>query len=71
MTDGSGNSFSSHAGKVQVLKLHYMKLGSELDVKSFNDSLKVEVANSVKLFETMSFEDSHYNGMLDQPNKFG
>ena len=23
--------------------------------------------NAVKLFETMSFQNSHFNGMLDQP----
>ena len=41
LTDGSGNSFSSCAGKVNILKSHYMKLGSELDVQSFDDSWKV------------------------------
>ena len=25
------------------------------------------MSNSVTLFETMSFQDSHFNGMLDQP----
>ena len=37
LTDDSGNSFSSHAGKVKILKSHYRKLGTELDVKSFDD----------------------------------
>ena len=67
LTDGSGNSFSSHAGKVKILKSHYEKLGSELDMKSFDDSWKEEVSNSVKLFETMSFQDSDSNRILDQP----
>ena len=66
MTDGSGNSFSSHAGKVKILKLHYEKLGSELDMKSFDDSWKEEVSNSVKYFEMMSFQDLVSNGILDQ-----
>ena len=66
LIDGSGNSFSSHMGKVIILKAHYEKLGSELDTHSFNDSCKEEVSNSVKLFKTMSFRDSHSNGMLDQ-----
>ena len=43
LADGSGNSFS---------KLHYEKLGSELDMKSFEDTSKEEVSNSVKLFAT-------------------
>ena len=67
MTDDSGNSFSSHAGKVKILKSHYTKLGTELDVKSFDDSWKEEVSNSVKDFEARSFRDSHSNGVLDQP----
>ena len=54
LTDGSGNSCSSHASKVKILKSHYMKLGCELDVKSFNHSGKVKVSNSVKMFETIS-----------------
>ena len=40
LTDDSGNSFSSHTGKVKNLKSHYRKLGTELDVKSFNESWK-------------------------------
>ena len=67
LTDSSGNSFCSHAGKVKILKLRYMKLGSELDVKSFHDGWNQEVSKPVKLFETMSFQDSHSNGMLAQP----
>ena len=66
LIDGSGNSFYSHAGKVKILKAHYEKLGSELGTHSFDDSWKEEVSNSVKLFEAMSFCDSHFNGMLDQ-----
>ena len=52
--------------KVKILKSHYMKLGSELDIQSFDDLWKVEVSNSAKMFETMSFQDSHSNGMLVQ-----
>ena len=66
LLDNSGNSVSSHSGKVKVLKSHYRKLGTELDAKSFDDSWKEEVSNSVKDFEDMSFRDSHSNGMLDQ-----
>ena len=57
LTDDSGNSFSSHTGKVKILKSHYKKLGSELDVKSFDESWKDEVSSSVKSFEAMSFQD--------------
>ena len=57
MSNSSANSISSRAGKVNILKLHCMKLCSELDVKSFGNSWKVEVCNSVKLFKTMSFPD--------------
>ena len=67
LTDDSGNSCSSHTGKVKILKSHYKKLGSELDVKSFDDSWKEEVSSSVKNFEAMSFQDPHSNGMMDQP----
>ena len=67
MTDDSGNSVSSHAGKVKILKSHCRKLGTELDVKSFDDSWKEEVSNSVKDFEAMSFRDTQSNGVLDQP----
>ena len=67
LTDGRGNSFSSHTGKVKILKTHYEKLGSELDAKSFDDSWKEKVSNSIKHFESMSFLDSHSNGMMDQP----
>ena len=38
LTDVSGNSFSIHEGEVKILNSHYTKLGSELDVKSSNDS---------------------------------
>ena len=38
LIDGNGNSWSSRAGKVGILKLHYERLGSELDKESFNDS---------------------------------
>ena len=34
LTDSSGSSFSSHVGKVKILKSHYEKLGSELNMKS-------------------------------------
>ena len=67
LTDDSGNSVSSRAGKVKILKSHYRKLGTELDVKSFDDSWKEEVSNSVKDFEAMSFRDSHSNGGLGEP----
>ena len=36
-------------------------------MKSFDDSWKEEVSNSIKGFEAMSFRDSHSNGVLDQP----
>ena len=36
-------------------------------MKSFDDSWKEEVSNSVKDFEAISFQDSHSNGVLDQP----
>ena len=67
LTDDRGNSFSSHAGKVKILKSHYTKLGTELDMKSFDDSWKEEASNSVKDFEAMSFRYPHSNGVLDQP----
>ena len=41
-------------GKVKILKSYYEKLGSELDMKSFDDSWKDKVSKSVKVFETMS-----------------
>ena len=44
-----------------------MKLGSELDVKSFDVSWKEEVSNLVEHFETMPFQDSYFNGTLDHP----
>ena len=53
LSDGSGSSVSSHAGKVKILKSHYSRLGSELDAKSFDGSWKEEVANSTKLFESV------------------
>ena len=37
LTDNSGNSFSSHTGKVKILKSHQWKLGSEFDMKSFDE----------------------------------
>ena len=67
LTDGRGNSFSSHVGKVKILKSHNEKLGSELDMKSFDDSWKEKISNSVKHFKTKSFQDSDSNGTLDQP----
>ena len=70
MIDSSGNSSSSHAGKVKILKTHYEKLGSELHMKSFDDSWKEKVSNSVKLFEALSFKDSDSNGILDHPITF-
>ena len=66
LVDSSGNRCSSHAGKVKILKSHYEKLGSELDIQSFDDSWKEEVARSVKLFEVRSFHNSQYNRILDQ-----
>ena len=65
LTDSSGNSFSSHAGRVKILESHYEKSGSELDMKSFDDSWKRKVSNSVNLFETMYFRNSDSNGILD------
>ena len=53
LTDGSGSSF--YAVMVKTIKSPYEKLGSELDMKSFEDSWKEEVSNSVTLFETMYF----------------
>ena len=44
----SGNSVSSHEGKLNILKRYYEKLGSELHVEPFDDSCKEEVCNSVK-----------------------
>ena len=35
-------------------------------MKSFDDSWKEEASNSVKCFETMPFQDSDSNGILDQ-----
>ena len=35
-------------------------------MKLFDDSSKEEVSNSAKLFESMSFSDSHFSGILDQ-----
>ena len=35
-------------------------------MKSFDDLWKEEVSNSVKLFESMSFHDSYFSGILDQ-----
>ena len=67
LTDDSGISCSSHTGKVKILKPHNKILGSELEVKSFDESWKKEVSSSVKNFEAMSFQDPHSNGMLDQP----
>ena len=67
LTDGSGNSFCSHPGKVKILKSCFEKLSSELDMKSFNDLWKKKVSNSRKLFETISFHDSHSSSILDQP----
>ena len=47
--------------------MHYEKLGSELDMKSFDHSQKKEVSKSVKLYEKMSFQDSNSKGILDLP----
>ena len=71
MTDDSGSNFSSHAGKVKILKSDYRKLSTELDVKSFHDSWKEEVSNSVKNFEAMCFLHPHPNVVLDQLKTFG
>ena len=43
LNNDSGNSFSSHTGKIKIPKSHYKKLGTELDVKSFDDPWKEEV----------------------------
>ena len=32
LIDASGNSFSSHAGKVKILEPHYEKIGSKSDI---------------------------------------
>ena len=32
LIDDNGKSFSSHAGKIKVLKSYYRKLGTELDL---------------------------------------
>ena len=55
LIDGSGNSFSSHAGKVKILKAHYEKLSSELDTYPCDDSRKEEISSSVKFNGAMSF----------------
>ena len=68
LTHDSGNSCSSHTGKIKTFKSHYKNLDLNLlDVKSFDESWKEEVSSSVKNFQAMSFQDSHSNGMLDQP----
>ena len=51
---------------VKILKCHYEKLGSEMDIQSFDDSWKEEVARSMKLFGSRSFHNSQYNRILDQ-----
>ena len=66
LVDDNGNAFSSHAGKVKILKSHHEKLGSELHTQSFDDSWKEEVPRSLKLFESRSFDKSQYNRILDQ-----
>ena len=70
MTDGSGNSFSSLTGKVKIFKPHNKRVGSELDVKSFDESWTEEVSSLVKNFEATFFQDPHSNGMLGQPITF-
>ena len=67
LTASSDNSPSSHAGKVKILESHYEKLGSELDMKLFGDSWKEKVSNSGNLLETMSFQDSDFNEIHNQP----
>ena len=52
---------------IKILISHRWKSGSELVVKSIDESWKEEVSNSVKDFEVISFQDSHSNRMLDQP----
>ena len=71
LTYDGGNSVSSHAGKVIILKSHCMKLGTELDVKSFDDSWKEEVSNSVKDLETMSFRDPTFQWSAGSTDNFG
>ena len=45
LTDDSGNSCSRHTGKDKILKFHYEKLGSELDMESFDESWKEKVSS--------------------------
>ena len=67
MIDNSGNSFSSHADRVKILKAHYEELASKLDKYFFDELWKEELSNySVKYFEALPFCDSHSNGALDQ-----
>ena len=54
LIDCSGNSISSHAGKLKILKARYEKLGSQLNIKPFDDSWKEEASNSVKCYERLS-----------------
>ena len=67
----SGNSFSSHTGKVKVLKSHYSKIGFQLDVKYFDKSWKEEVYSSVKNFEALSFQDPHSKRNAGSANNLG
>ena len=66
LNDGRGNCVSNHEGKLKILKSHNEKLGSELHNKTFNDSWKDEVCKSIKSFENLSLENSHFTEMLDQ-----
>ena len=70
LINSSSNCFSSHAGKVKILRSHCEKLCSELDTQYFDDSWKEEVSNLVQLFETC-LRDSHSNGMLDKAITLG
>ena len=71
LVDDRGNAFSSHAIKAKILNSHYEKLDLVLDIQSFDDSWKEEVARSVKLFESRSFHNSQYNRILNQTITLG
>ena len=42
-------------GKVNILKSHHEKLGSELDMKSFDGSWTEKVSNSLNIFKHLSW----------------
>ena len=55
LIDGSGNNFSCHVGKVQILISHYEKLGTHLATQYFDGSWKKEVSDSVKILKFYLF----------------